>query len=79
VNIGLWSGLFAPAGTPPAIAQKLETRLRRAIQSPEVADKLKALGVDPGGIPSDELRRLIEADIKVTADVVKAANLTFEE
>lgn len=79
VNIGLWSGLFAPAGTPPAITQKLEDALRRAIQSPEVADKLKALGVDPGGIPSDELRRLIEADIKLTADVVKAANLTFEE
>jgi len=79
VNIGLWSGLFAPAGTPPAITQKLETELRRAIQSPEVADKLKVLGVDPGGIPSDELRRLIEADIKLTADVVKAANLTFEE
>jgi tripartite-type tricarboxylate transporter receptor subunit TctC len=79
VNIGLWSGLFVPAGTPPAIAQKLETELRRAIQAPEVADKLKALGVDPGGIPGDELRRLIEADIKLTADVVKAAHLTFEE
>jgi tripartite-type tricarboxylate transporter receptor subunit TctC len=79
VNMGLWSGLFAPAGTPPAITQKLEDALRRAIQSPEVADRLRALGVDPGGIPSDELRRLIEADIKLTAEVVKAANLTFEE
>jgi tripartite-type tricarboxylate transporter receptor subunit TctC len=79
VNIGLWSGLFAPAGTPPAIAQKLETELRRAIHSPDVGDKLRALGVEPSGIASDELRRLIEADIKLTADVVKAANLTFEE
>jgi tripartite-type tricarboxylate transporter receptor subunit TctC len=79
VNIGLWSGLFAPAGTPPAIAQKLETELRRAIHSPDVGDKLRALGVEPSGIPSDELHRLIEADIKLTADVVKAANLTFEE
>jgi len=79
VNMGLWSGLFAPAGTPPPITQKLESELRRAVQSPDVSDKLKALGVDPGGIPSDALRQLIEADIKVTADVVKAANLTFEE
>jgi tripartite-type tricarboxylate transporter receptor subunit TctC len=79
VNMGLWSGLFAPAGTPPAITQKLETELRRAILSPDVGARLRALGVEPSGIPSDELRRLIEADIKVTAEVVKAANLTFEE
>jgi tripartite-type tricarboxylate transporter receptor subunit TctC len=79
VNIGLWSGLFAPAGTPAAITQKLETELRRAIHSPDVGDKLRALAVEPSGIASDELRRLIEADIKLTADVVKAANLTFEE
>jgi tripartite-type tricarboxylate transporter receptor subunit TctC len=79
VNIGLWSGLFAPAGTPPAIAQKIEGELRRVVQSPDVGDKLKALGVDPGGIPSDDFRRLIEGDIKVFVDVVKAAHLTFEE
>jgi tripartite-type tricarboxylate transporter receptor subunit TctC len=79
VNIGLWSGLFVPAATPPAVAGKLEAELRRAIQAPDVADKLKAMAVDPGGIGSDEFRRTIEADIKVYADVVKAANLTFEE
>jgi tripartite-type tricarboxylate transporter receptor subunit TctC len=79
VNIGLWSGLFVPAATPAALAHKLESVLRGAIQSPDVADKLRALAVEPGGIPSDELRRLIEADIKVYVDVVKAANLTFEE
>jgi tripartite-type tricarboxylate transporter receptor subunit TctC len=78
-NIGLWSGLFAPAATPPAITEKLETELRRAIRSPEVGDKLRALAVEPSGIPSDELRRLIEVDTNLTADVVKAANLTFEE
>jgi hypothetical protein len=44
-----------------------------------VGDKLRALGVDPGGIPSDDFRRLIDDDIKVFVGVVKAANLTFEE
>jgi tripartite-type tricarboxylate transporter receptor subunit TctC len=79
VNIGLWSGLFVPAGTPPAVAGKLEAELRRAIQAPDVADKLKALAVNPGGVASEEFRRTIDADIKIYADVVKAANLTFEE
>jgi tripartite-type tricarboxylate transporter receptor subunit TctC len=79
VNIGLWSGLFVPAATPPPIAQKIEIALRRAVQSPDVADKLKALAVDPGGIPSDDFRHMIDGDIKVYGDVVKAAHLTFEE
>jgi tripartite-type tricarboxylate transporter receptor subunit TctC len=80
VNIHLWSGVFAPAATPPAIARKLEASLRQAIAAPDVSDKLKAMAVSPGGTASsDEFRKVIEADIKVYEAVVKAANLTFEE
>ncbi len=79
VNIHLWSGVFAPVGTPPAIVQKLEAALQQAIRSPDVADKLRAMAVNPGGGPPEEFRRMIDAEIKSYADVVKAANLTFEE
>ncbi len=79
VNIHLWSGVFAPAGTPPAIAQKLEAALQQAIRSPEVSGKLKAMAVNPGGGPPEEFRRMIDADIKTYGEVVKSAHLTFEE
>lgn len=79
VNIHLWSGVFAPAGTPPAIAQKLEAALQQAIRSPEVSAKLKAMAVDPGGGPADQFSRMIDADIRTYSDVVKSAHLTFEE
>jgi tripartite-type tricarboxylate transporter receptor subunit TctC len=79
VNIGLWSGVFVVANTPPAIAQKLEAELRRAMADAGVREKLKAMAVNPGGGPGAEFRAKIEADIKVFADVVKAANLKFEE
>jgi tripartite-type tricarboxylate transporter receptor subunit TctC len=79
VNIGLWSGLFVVAGTPPAIANKLDTELRRALADAGVREKLKAMAVNPGGGPSEEFRKKIDADIRVFADVVKAANLKFEE
>ena len=79
VNIHLWSGVFAPAATPPAIVRKLEAALQRAIRSPDVADKLKGMAVNPGGGPADEFRRMIDADIKTYSNVVKSANLTFEE
>jgi tripartite-type tricarboxylate transporter receptor subunit TctC len=79
VNIGLWSGVFVVVNTPPAIAQKLQAELRRAMADPGVREKLKAMAVNPGGGPGAEFRTKIEADIKVFADVVKAANLKFEE
>jgi tripartite-type tricarboxylate transporter receptor subunit TctC len=79
VNTKLWSGFFTSAKTPPAIAKKLETALRQAIRDPEVSAKLKTMAVNPGGTSSDEFRAMIDADIKTYVDVVKAANLHFEE
>jgi tripartite-type tricarboxylate transporter receptor subunit TctC len=79
VNIHLWSGVFAPVGTPPAIARKLEAALRLAIQSPDVADKLRGMAVNPGGGPSQEFTQMIDADIRTYVEVVKSANLTFAE
>src|SRR3954465_3549963 len=79
VNTGLWSGIFVQAGTPAPIVKKLEETLRRAIADPEVSARLKAMAVNPGGNSSDEFRATIDADIKTTAEVVKAANLTFPE
>jgi tripartite-type tricarboxylate transporter receptor subunit TctC len=80
VNIHLWSGVFAPAATPPAIARKLEAALWQAIAAPEVSDKLKAMEVSPGGASSpDAFQRVMGSDIKVYQAVVKAANLTFED
>ena len=79
VNSKLWSGFFAPKSTPPAIAKKLEAALSRAIRDPGVSAKLKEMAVSPGGGSSDEFRTMIDADIKTYVEVVKAANLKFEE
>ena len=79
VNIGLWSGVFVPVNTPPAIVKKLDTELRRVLADAGVREKLKAMAVDPGGGPGEEFRKRIESDIKLFAEVVKAANLKFEQ
>jgi tripartite-type tricarboxylate transporter receptor subunit TctC len=79
VNIGLWSGVFVSANAPPGVAKKLEAELRRAMADPGVREKLKGMAVNPGGGPGEEFRQKIESDIKLFADVVKAANLKFEE
>jgi len=79
VNTKLWSGFFAPASTPPSIVQKLETALQQAIRDPEVSAKLRGMAVNPGGTSSDEFRKMIDADIQSYVQVVKAADLKFEQ
>ena len=79
VDMQAWSGIFAPVATPPAITAKLEKALSQSIRDPEVSAKLKNLAVAPGGGPPDDFRRMVEDDIVKVRDVVKAANLKFEE
>jgi tripartite-type tricarboxylate transporter receptor subunit TctC len=57
----------------------LEKALSQSIRDPEVSSKLKNLAITPGGGPVDQFRRTIEADIVKVREVVKAANLHFEE
>ena len=42
-----WVGLFAPAGTPRTVIDRLNAEARRALEAPEVKERLQALGTDP--------------------------------
>ncbi|HTV37172.1 MAG TPA: tripartite tricarboxylate transporter substrate binding protein [Xanthobacteraceae bacterium] len=79
VDVRLWSGIFAPAGTPAPIVAKLRKALNEAIQDPGVSQKLRALAVDPGGATPDQFQQIITKDVAKFREVVKAAHLHFEE
>ncbi len=71
VNVGLWSGVFVSVHTPPAIASKLETALRRVLADEGVRSKLKAMAVNPGGNSSEDFRKIVDADIIKFGEVVE--------
>jgi len=73
-----WSGAFARAGTPAAIVAKLEAELRRVVADAGVRERIRGLAYDPGGGTGADFARLIEEDIRVFSDVVRAAGLKFE-
>jgi len=79
VDIHLWSGIFAPAATPAPIVARLQKSLSQAIRDPGVSAKLKNLAADPGGGPPEDFVRTINSDIVKFGEVVRAANLHFEE
>jgi tripartite-type tricarboxylate transporter receptor subunit TctC len=79
VDVHLWSGIFAPTATPKPVVAKLQKAFAEAIADPGVSQKLKAMAVNPGGATPEQFVKIINSDIAKFADVVKAANLKFEE
>jgi tripartite-type tricarboxylate transporter receptor subunit TctC len=74
-----WNGVFAPLGTPPAIVSKLEAALMKVGDDPVAGERTRALFYVPEKVGSAAFRARIDADIKLVMDVVKAANLKFEQ
>ncbi len=79
VDIQVWSGMFAPAGTPPAIVAKLAKSLAEAIHDPTVTARLQGMAISPSNDTPEQFKELIESDIVKFRNVVKAANLKFED
>jgi tripartite-type tricarboxylate transporter receptor subunit TctC len=79
VDAVLWSGLFAPRQTPPEIVKKLETELMRIVKEPDVAAKLKPLGVLPVGNSSAEFAKILSADIARWTEVARAGDIKIDQ
>ena len=62
-DAGIWIGLLAPAGTPPAIIEKLSAAANDALNNEAVRTALKRQGTDPLGGTSNEFADFIRADI----------------
>jgi tripartite-type tricarboxylate transporter receptor subunit TctC len=78
VEIYLWTGLLAPAGTPPAIVKKLEAEIIKATKAPDVVEKLKALALDVVATTGEDYAKTIAADIRMWTAVAKAANIKMD-
>ena len=70
-----WHGLFLPAGTPPAIAQKLAAEVSSILRMPDILAKFKTLGVLPGGGTPELSLQPLMTDAAVYAKMAKAGNI----
>lgn len=67
-----WWGVIAPAGTPPAIVNRMYEELAKALRNPAVSEKLTQQGMDIiGGGPQD-LDKFLRGEIERWAEVVRA-------
>ena len=79
IDADLWTGVFAPKDTPPAIVKKLEAELIRIARLPEVIARLKPLGVDTVGNSSEAFTQMMASEIARWAKVAKAADIRVEQ
>jgi tripartite-type tricarboxylate transporter receptor subunit TctC len=71
----IWIGLLAPAKTPRAIVDKLNTETIKAVQVPAVKEKLRKAGVVPMPMTPDAFAALIRKEVTDNAAVAKAAGI----
>jgi tripartite-type tricarboxylate transporter receptor subunit TctC len=78
VRVALWSGVFAPAGTPAAVVKRLETEIQKLLQRAEIKQKFRAMATDTVGNTSEQFKAIIDHETKMWRSVADAANLKLE-
>jgi tripartite-type tricarboxylate transporter receptor subunit TctC len=73
-----WQALFAPAGTPAPIVDRLNAELVKALQLPEIHKQLADAGMAPAGSSPAELDRVLRADLNTNRELVKALGLKLD-
>jgi tripartite-type tricarboxylate transporter receptor subunit TctC len=73
-----WYVLIGPANMPPAIVSKIHSDSAKVLQSPELKEKLAAVGIVPGGGTQDELRAVMKRDFDRYGAVVRKVGIKVE-
>jgi len=78
VEVPLWFGLLAPAGTPRDVVQLLAANVGRAARSPDIRQKLVDQGADPVGNTPEEFERQLRDEVARWVEVVKVSGAKAE-
>ncbi|MEO5738130.1 MAG: tripartite tricarboxylate transporter substrate binding protein, partial [Variovorax sp.] len=72
LRIAHWAGVHAPAGTPPAIMDKMAAAIDAAMKTPAIADRLKGMGIEPIGGTRASFNKFVDEERARLGAVVKA-------
>jgi tripartite-type tricarboxylate transporter receptor subunit TctC len=70
-----WAGVFVPSKTPQPIKDRIYAELKKALENPAVAGKLKGLGADPFPLTPAQFDALVKKEIEANSNIAKAANI----
>ena len=73
-----WQGLFAPAGTPRPIVDRLAAEVKRILELPEVASSLKAVGAEPAPMAPDAFAAFTRTERAKWKEVVRVSGVRLD-
>jgi tripartite-type tricarboxylate transporter receptor subunit TctC len=68
-----WYGLFAPAGTPPAVIERLAKAAMDTVSDPQLNKRLLEIGLEPTGFGPDRLAAIMKADYERWGPPIRAS------
>jgi tripartite-type tricarboxylate transporter receptor subunit TctC len=77
-DMGSWQAVFAPAGTPKPIVDRLHAEIMKIVATPEIQARLKGFGMNPSTMAPAELGEYQKAEVAKWAKVIKAAGIKAE-
>jgi tripartite-type tricarboxylate transporter receptor subunit TctC len=78
VDVSLWQGVLAPAGTPPAILEKISRQIATIVRTPEATRVLAEQGADPAGLGPAEFGQFLARERDKWLRVAREAKITLE-
>jgi tripartite-type tricarboxylate transporter receptor subunit TctC len=73
-----FTGIFAPAGLPSSVLEKLSSSIRKALSTPAVRERYKAMGVDVMDMSQPEFASYVKTDLEKWRRVAKEGNIVVE-
>lgn len=77
-TVGGWNGLLAPKGTPPQIIQRLNAEITKAMNAPDMQDKLSVFTYEPYTMAPEAMRKLMQQEVSNWGPVIKANNISLD-
>ncbi len=77
-DVTSWYSIVAPAGTPNEVVVRLHSEITRALNEPDVREKLAGLGAEPIGNTPAEFAAMIKSETAKWSRIVKEAKITAE-
>ena len=73
-----WQSVFAPAGTPDAIVQRLHQEVAKILATPDMQQRMKSMGMEPSTMSTTQVAEFQKAEVAKWAVVIKEANVKVD-